>query len=86
MCKLDLKDAFFHLSINTKSRYVTAFDHDNEHYQFCVLPFGLSVSPYYMQMLTNIIVTRFRELGLVAWGHIDDYFFELEEIYTYADP
>lgn len=36
------------------------------------LPFALSVSPYHIQMFTNIIVQRFRDGGLTVWGHIDD--------------
>lgn len=73
LCKLDLKDAFFHIGIHPDSQYVTTFRFNGKYFRFTCLPFGLSVSPYHMQMLANCISDRFRQLGLLAWGHIDDF-------------
>lgn len=42
-------------------------------YRFAKPPFGLSVSPFYMQMLTNTIVQRFRNSGLTVWNLTDDF-------------
>lgn len=73
MCKLDLKNAFFHINIHPDSQYVTTFRFWGEYFKYTCLPFGLSVSPFYMQMFSNCIAQRFRDLGAVTWGHIYDY-------------
>lgn len=73
LCKLDLKDAFFHINIHKDSQYVTTFRFDGVYYKYTCLPFGLSVSPFHMQMFSNAISRRFRDLGATAWGHIDDF-------------
>lgn len=56
-----------------RSPYVATIKHNGSYFQFTKLPFGLSVSPYHMQMFTNIIVQRFRDEGLTVWGHIDNF-------------
>lgn len=63
LCKLDLKDAFFHINIHPDSQYITTFRFNNKYFKFTCLPFGLSVSPFYMQMFANSIADRFRALG-----------------------
>lgn len=73
LCKLDLKDAFFLINIHPDSQYVTTFKFEGKYFKYTCLPFGLSVSPFYMQMFSNCIASRFRELGLLTWGHIDDF-------------
>ena len=37
-----------------------------------MLPMGMRVSPYYMQMWLNQIVQLIRTEGVFSWGHIDD--------------
>lgn len=62
---LDLKNGFFHVSIEEASRKYTAFVVPNGHYEFVKMPFGLCTSPAYFQKYVNV----FRELtkeGIVA--------------------
>lgn len=73
MCKLDLKDAFFHINIHKESQYITTFSFAGKYYKFTCLPFSLSISPFFMQMFANSIAQCFRDLGANAWGHIDDF-------------
>lgn len=80
LCKLDLKDAFFHINIHPDSQYVTTFRFLGKYYKYTCLPFGLSVAPFYMQMFANCISQRFRTLGMTAWGHIDDF------VISHKDP
>lgn len=70
---MDLKDAFFYIQIHDDSQYLTTFHFDGQYYKYNCLPFGLSVSPFQMQMFSNAIAQRFRALGAMAWGHIDDF-------------
>lgn len=68
-----LKGRLFHLNLHTDSQYVTTFRFNGHYYKYTCLPFGLSVAPFHMQMFANCISARFRELGALAWGHIDDF-------------
>ena len=44
-CSLDMKDAYFQVKLDDKSRDVTTFSDGLNLYRFKRLPFGLSVSP-----------------------------------------
>lgn len=56
---LDLKNGFFHVSIDEASRKYTAFVVPSGHYEFLKMPFGLCTSPAYFQKYINAV---FREL------------------------
>lgn len=68
LCKLVLKYAFFHINIHPDSQCVTAFRFNGQYFKFTCLSFGLSVSLFFRQMLTNCIDSHFRVLS-----HIDDF-------------
>ncbi len=52
--KIDLKNAFYNIAIAEKSRYITTFYYKTYH-RFKYLPFGLSIAPFFMQLVTNYI-------------------------------
>ena len=52
---LDLKNGFFHVSVEEKSRKYTAFVTHRGHYQFLKVPFGLCNSPAVFQRFINRI-------------------------------
>jgi len=69
-CKIDLKNAFYHLRIRDADRWVTAFRTPRGLFEFNVLPFGLAPAPglfqhYIEQVLSNL-------LGPNCHIHIDD--------------
>ena len=67
-----MSQAFFNLNIQKDSRYVTTFVNNNNYYRFKVLPFGLSVVPYFAQRFLNLILKDIRKSIKWSWGHIDD--------------
>jgi len=56
---LDLKNGFFHVSVEETSRKYAAFVVLNGHYEFLKMPFGLCTSPAYFQKYINAV---FRDL------------------------
>ena len=70
--KIDLKNAFYNILIHSKSRYLTTFEYRGFYYNFKYLPFGLSISPFFMQMIANYIADEFRKFGIYSWIHVDD--------------
>ncbi len=54
-CKVDFKNAFFHILIHPKSREVTTFRYKKANYVYNVMPFGISIAPYAMQAHLNPI-------------------------------
>lgn len=62
---IDLRNAFFHLEIEPKSRKYTSFVTHNGQYQFLRAPFGLCISPTVFQRYINTI---FKDL--IIKGHV----------------
>ena len=50
--KIDLQDAYFHVTIHPSSRKYLRFAFENKVYQFWVLPFGLNTAP---QVFTRLV-------------------------------
>ena len=69
MCKLDLKDGFFHCPVHQDSQRFLGFRWDKQTYAYRFLPFGLASSPYQFCRLTShaaqLATSRLRAL---LWG------------------
>jgi hypothetical protein len=70
--KLDLRNAFFNIPLAPCSRFITAFQFRSDKYVFNRLPFGLSLSPFFMQRFISLLVDMLRPLVSFVWGHIDN--------------
>lgn len=68
---LDLKNGFFHVSVNPKSRKFTAFVIQEGHFQFLKVPFGLCNSPAVFQRFINTIFWELIREGIV-FVYLDD--------------
>lgn len=67
--RLDLKDAFFRISVPTRYRSLTAFMVGNQAYRFKRMPFGLKTAPSTFQRFMDWGLAEFRE---IAEWYIDD--------------
>lgn len=69
--KIDLKNGFFHVPVEEKSRHYTAFVTHNGQYQFLKMPFGLSKCPSVFQRFIN---SAFRDLIIKGYvlPYMDD--------------
>lgn len=69
---VDLKDAFFHVPIVERHRKYLRFAFQNKAYEFCVLPFGLSLSPWTFTACVNAALPPLREKGIQIYSYLDD--------------
>ena len=77
MFKFDLKSGYHHVEIFPDHRRFLAFSWDFgngvlKHFQFAVLPFGLSSAPYLFTKLLRPVITSWRCKGIPMENFLDD--------------
>ncbi|KAI2661194.1 hypothetical protein H4Q32_006732 [Labeo rohita] len=70
---IDLKDAYFHVSILPRHRPFLRFAFEGRAYQHRVLPFGLSLSPLIFTKIAEAALTPLREMGIRVCNYLDDW-------------
>ncbi|KAI2644656.1 Transposon Ty3-G Gag-Pol polyprotein [Labeo rohita] len=70
---IDLKDAYFHISILPQHRKFLKFAFGGEAYQYRVLPFGLALSPRTLIKCVDAALTSLRLQGIRILNYIDDW-------------
>lgn len=67
--RMDLRDAFFRISVPEEWRHLTSFTCDGVDYQFSRMPFGLKTAPSVFQKFMDTKLARHREH---AFWYMDD--------------
>ncbi len=70
---IDLKDAYFHVSILPRHRPFLRFAFEGRAYQYKVLPFGLSLSPRVFTKVAEAALLPLREQGVRILNYLDDW-------------
>ncbi len=70
---IDLKDAYFHVSILPRHRPFLRFAFEGRAYQYKVLPFGLSLSPCVFTKVAEAALVPLREQGVRILNYLDDW-------------
>ncbi|KAI2646068.1 Transposon Ty3-G Gag-Pol polyprotein [Labeo rohita] len=70
---IDLKDAYFHISILPHHRKFLRFAFRGEAYQYRVLPFGLALSPRTFTKCVDAALAPLRLQGIRILNYIDDW-------------
>ena len=70
---LDLKDAYFHVLVHQRFRKWLRFTWAGQVFQFRVLPFGLSLSPWVFTRITKELVSDLRSRGIRIRVYLDDW-------------
>ncbi|KAL0152886.1 hypothetical protein M9458_051819 [Cirrhinus mrigala] len=70
---IDLKDAYFHISILPQHRKFLRFAFGGEAYQYRVLPFGLALSPRTFTECVDAALAPLRLQGIRILSYIDDW-------------
>jgi len=74
MATLDLKDAYFLISIHTNDRKYLRFVWKRQLFQFTCLPFGLCTGPRIFTKIMKPVVGRLRSIGYRSVNYLDDLF------------
>lgn len=69
---IDLKDAYFHVSILPKHRKFLRFAFGGKVYQYRVLPFGLPLSPHTFTKCVDAALAPLRLQGIRMLNYIND--------------
>ena len=72
MCKIDLKDAYFLVPVHESHKKFLRFEFNGQLYQFTVLPFGLSTSPYVFTKILKPVINILRLKGYRSTIYLDD--------------
>jgi ribonuclease HI len=70
---VDLTDAYFHLSIARPDRKWLRFVWSEQVYQFRVLPFGLSLSPWIFTVVVRFLLKIARGRAIRVYAYLDDW-------------
>ncbi|XDV35969.1 hypothetical protein PO909_005827 [Leuciscus waleckii] len=70
---IDLKDAYFHVSILPRHRPFLRFAFEGQAYQYAVLPFGLALSPRVFTKVVEAALVPLREHGVHIVNYLDDW-------------
>ncbi len=70
---IDLKDAYFHVSILPRHRPFLRFVFEGQAYQYKVLPFRLSLSPRVFTKIAEAALAPLREVGICILNYLDDW-------------
>ena len=72
MVSVDLKDAYFHVSIHPAHRKFLRFVWSGAHLQYGTLPFGLSSAPRVFTKTLLPVIMALRALGVKIYAYLDD--------------
>ena len=70
---IDLKDAYFHVTIHPSRRRFLRFVWKDQVYQFVALPFGLSLAPLIFTKVVAAFITLLRTEGIRLRAYLDDW-------------
>lgn len=73
LAKIDLQDAYFHVSIHPAHRKFLRFTIGDRHYQYVALPFRLSSSSRVFSKCVVIIAAHFWLRGITIFQYLDDW-------------
>ncbi|KAG6930605.1 ORF I polyprotein, partial [Chelydra serpentina] len=70
---LDMKDAYFHIAIYPPHRRFLCFVVGQRHFQFTVLPFGLSMAPRVFTKCMAVVAAALRRQSVQVFPYLDDW-------------
>jgi len=72
LAKIDLKDAYFAVSVHPSSRDLLCFDFGSKRYRFTCLPFGLACAPRIFTKIMRPVIAYLRAQGFRSVIFLDD--------------
>ena len=72
MASLDIRDAYYSVSIHEQHQKYLKFQWNGQLYQFLCMPNGLACAPRLFTKLLKPVYSSLRKQGLFSVGYIDD--------------
>lgn len=72
MAKIDIKDAYLHMSMHRSIRHLLRFSFLHHLYEFTSLPFGLTSAPLAFTKILKVPITFLRIRGVRILAYLDD--------------
>lgn len=79
---IDLKSGFHHIPVRKEDQDYLGFSFENRYYVFCVIPFGLSCSPYIFNKVLRPVIAFIREQNIKASLWVDDFLVAAKPVYS----
>lgn len=73
MASIDLKDAYFHVTIWPQHCWYLRFAVGKDHYQYRILPFGISTAPQVFTKCMAVVAVASHLEGILVFPYIDDW-------------
>lgn len=73
MTTIDLKDAYFLISVDIRDRKYLRFTFEGQLYEFTCLPFGLSAAPFCFTKIMKPILSHLRSKNITMVNYLDDF-------------
>ncbi|XP_078506932.1 uncharacterized protein LOC144767313 [Lissotriton helveticus] len=73
LATLDLKDAYFHIPLHPSHRKYLRFTIQGRHYQFKVLPFGVTTAPRVFTKCLATVAAHLRRQNIHVYPYLDDW-------------
>ena len=70
---LELHDTHFHIPVLQAHRCYLRFTVSQEHFQFAVLPFGLTSAPLVFTKVMAVVTVHFQRSGVPVFLYLDDW-------------
>tara|TARA_R110002050_G_scaffold144342_1_gene269807 strand:- start:1280 stop:3160 length:1881 start_codon:yes stop_codon:yes gene_type:complete len=77
MIRIDFKSAYFQVPVAPSHQDLLRFVHNDTHYRFCCLPFGLNSAPRFFTRVMKSVLKPLREKGIEIASFLDDLLFFL---------
>ena len=71
-CKIDLKDAYFHLGLDPCLQSLINLKIGQNIYKFLAAPFGLNILPYLWTQVMKVLQKLWRKRGILCFIYLDD--------------
>ena len=72
-CSMDLKDAFWHLSVEKSFRKFRSFCYKGRAFRFRAMPFGLAIALSAFAAMMNFPMSLVRGEGITALNYLEDF-------------
>lgn len=72
MATIDLKDAYYLISIDESDRKYLRFRFEGHLFEFTCLPFGLNTAPYVFTKIMKPVISQLRQRGYTSVIYLDD--------------